>query len=202
MRILNEEHRGRRWRIDEVASDFELQDVWSMPATGIEQQFPEFVALLAPERPPESGSKAEKGSGPTRWLFSLRMWLGRVFKWDRDINRLPIPGCRETSVRERLPEAERVELPPPSDFPLTLRPVYQDQREAFFELSNDTVHALIQYSWVPEGTHHRARMAVYTKTRGGFGRAYLAVIAPFRRYVLYPVILRHIGAKWRAAGRP
>jgi hypothetical protein len=193
MRIANTEHRAHHWRIDDVTPDFELEDVWALPVTGGPGQFPELLAALARDR------ALEGDSGPARWLFGLRMWLGRVFGWDRNVNRLPIPGCTETSVRDRLPESERAELPPVADARLPFRPVYRDHREACMELSNDTVHALMHLSWVPEGDHHRARMAVYVKTRGRLGRWYMALIAPFRHFVVYPAMLRRIGARWQQA---
>jgi Protein of unknown function (DUF2867) len=41
-------------------------------------------------------------------------------------------------------------------------------------------------------------MAVYVKPRGRFGEQYMAFIAPFRHWVVYPALLRQIERKWQA----
>jgi hypothetical protein len=52
-------------------------------------------------------------------------------------------------------------------------------------------------------------MAVYVKPRGRFGRPYMAFIAPFRHWVVYPALLRQIermtswtSEPWPAAAAP
>jgi hypothetical protein len=39
-------------------------------------------------------------------------------------------------------------------------------------------------------------MAVYVKPRGRFGRPYMAFIAPFRHWVVYPALMRQIERAW------
>lgn len=193
LRLSPEAHRARKWRIDTIASDFELLDVWRTPMTGGPDQLADALATFEAMRPTRSA-----GSWAARALFALREWLGRVFGWDREANRLPIPRCEETSLRDRLPEHERAPLPPPSDSPLPFRPVYRDEREAFSELSNETVHALMHLSWVPDdAAGYRANMAVYVKHRGRLGRLYMGLIAPFRHLIVYPAMMRQLEAQWR-----
>ena len=81
---------------------------------------------------------------------------------------------------------------------MAFAPVYRGDDEAISELSNDTVHALMQVCWIEEGDHHRGRMAVYVKPRGRLGRLYMALIAPFRHWVVYPALMRRLGSLWRA----
>ncbi len=202
MRVPNAEHRLHQWRIDQVAPDFELKDVWGLPVTGTDVGFAAFLSIVAlgPEASGTSDRRSTDGdSRLSRGLFALRLWLGRVLGWDREVNTLPIPGCVETSVRDRLPEAERAELPAGGGASLAFRPVYRDERESFMELSNGTVHVLVHYSWVPEADQYRARMAVYVKHRGWLGSAYMALIKPFRHYIVYPAMMRQLEARWRAA---
>lgn len=191
-RLTPEDHRARTWRVDTVASDFELLDVWRTPMAGGPDQLRDALATFESMEPDKSSS------GASRALFRLREWMGRVFGWDRQANQLPIPGCEETSLRDRLDEAERAPLSPPSDTPFPFRRVYCDDREAFSELSNGTVHALMHLSWVPdEDGDHRANMAVYVKHRGRLGRFYMGLIAPFRHWLVYPALMRQLGALWR-----
>ena len=45
-------------------------------------------------------------------------------------------------------------------------------------------------------------MAVYVKPRGRLGRAYMALIKPFRHAIVYPALMRQIDRAWSArAGR-
>jgi hypothetical protein len=68
-------------------------------------------------------------------------------------------------------------------------------------MSNRTVHGVMHLAWVGDGTGwYRGRMAVYVRPRGPLGAAYLALIAPLRRSVVYPALLREIGRPW--ATRP
>ena len=48
--------------------------------------------------------------GASGLLFRLRDWLGKVLYWD-DGPALPIPGCQELSVAERLPIEQRQREP-------------------------------------------------------------------------------------------
>ena len=41
-------------------------------------------------------------------------------------------------------------------------------------------------------------MAVIVKPNGLLGTAYMAAIAPFRHLIVYPMMIREIGRKWRA----
>jgi Protein of unknown function (DUF2867) len=186
------------YRIDEIAKDFQFEGVWEMPITGMECQFHEFMTLLrrASGRP-NSATLSKNDSRLANWIFVFRSWLGRVFRWDRQFNELPIPGCTEKSLRDRIPPTDRAELYPQSSSLFPLRPVYQDQREAALELSNRSVHAVLHYAWVPNGDLFRAHMALYVKTRGWFGRVYLAATAPVRKYIVYPLIMKQLEKHWR-----
>jgi hypothetical protein len=41
-------------------------------------------------------------------------------------------------------------------------------------------------------------MAIYVKPRGRLGKQYMAFIAPFRHWVVYPALLRQIERAWQA----
>ncbi len=195
LRLAPETHRAHDWRIDAIAPDFDLLDVWRMPMSGGPGRLPDVLACVEAMAPDESGT------GASGALFRLRGWLGQVFGWDREVNSLPIPGCEETSLRDRLAEDERAPLPPPSGSPFEFVPVYRDEREAISELSNGTVHAVMHLSWIREGEEdYEAHMAVYVKHRGRLGRLYMGLISPFRHFIVYPAMMRRLGALWRSRG--
>ncbi len=65
-----------------------------------------------------------------------------------------------------------------------LVPVYQEPDEVLSRLTNRTVTA--------------PRLAVYVRPNGALGRGYMALIEPFRQWVVYPALL---AAGARAAAR-
>jgi hypothetical protein len=76
----------------------------------------------------------------------------------------------------------------PSPLPAAnVETAYVLEQEALYELSNDTIHALIHLAVTGNGS---ATLAVYVKSRGLFSRAYMAAIGPFRHLVVYPSLVR------------
>ncbi len=191
-RLETSKHGDLPWRIGEVAPDFKLIDAWALPARGTLEEFADLREIFANIGPDEDDSRLSSA------LFALRAWLGKRLGWDRRINTLPIPGCTETSLRERLPadlDAEKDDAAGESPF----RPVYRTKDEWAAELSNGTVHAILHLGWVPrtDGSY-RGQLGVYVKPRGRFGPLYMALIAPFRHYIVYPALMRRIGRAWKA----
>lgn len=186
------EHAALGWRLGEVAPDFELLDVWALPVTGGRDEFVDLVATWDAMGDPFSGG----GSSVTRLLFSVRERLGHWFGWDDATNELPIPGCAESSLRDRLPDdLAPLALDDTKESPF--RPVFETDREWVAELSNSTVHAALQLAWVEAGDgSYTGRLGVYVKSRGRLGPVYMKAIAPFRHYVVYPALLRSIGNAW------
>lgn len=75
--------------------------------------------------------------------------------------------------------------------------LYQTDSERLLELSNSTVHAALHIGWVEHDDGSAgAELAVYWKPRGWFGRLYMAVIGPFRFFVVYPALMRKVAAEW------
>ncbi len=186
------DHLSRPWRVHALASDFELLDVWRFALRGDERDFPSFLGFMS-----DTKALADSCSAPARALFALRLRLGRAFGWDRERAALPIPGCSETSLRDRLPDAhERVATRGGAEFAL----VYEEQREALLELSNSTCHALMHLGWVSiDAGGYAGQMAVYVKHRGRAGRAYMGLIEPFRRWVVYPALTAAVARQWQTA---
>ncbi len=201
MRVPNAVHLEHRWIISEIAHDFELLDVWALPARGTPNEFHAFVETMASFDPTSADSAA------SRTLFKIRALLGRVFRWDEPNKTRPIPGCRETSLATRVPQALRGsgdELPV-SD---ALRragatPLFFTDDEAALEIANDTVHGVLHFSLVEEMDGlHRPHMAIYVKPHGLIGQLYLKAIAPFRFLIVYPALMRQIERAWNARDLP
>ena len=73
-------------------------------------------------------------------------------------------------------------------------PVYQEPDEVLSRITNRTVTAFLHISLVDR----HPRLAVYVRPNGAFGRGYMALIEPFRQWVVYPALL---AASARAAAR-
>ena len=201
MRLPNAAHESRPWRIREIAPDFTLEDVWALPVHGGVEDFQALIELMA------SSDPANAGPLPVRVLWRVRDLLGRLFGLGRvsasidsdgDVaGRPPIPGTNETSLADRLPDDLRntaVDL----DFgSLPFAPLYRTDVEFAAELSNQTVHGAMHLAWVDQGGgRYQGQMAVYVKPRGPFGKAYMALIKPFRHRVVYPALMRQIERGW------
>lgn len=192
MRVPLSEHRAHQWVIDQIAPDFTLEDSWRLPATGGADDFGDLVAIMA------SRDRATDASPTVRLLFGARELLGRWFGWDAvDARALPIPGCTETTLAERLPEELRGSAAGTTIAMTPFRPLYRTDDEWTAEVSNGTVHAVMQLCWVDLGEDNFAgQMGVYVKPRGRLGQAYMAFIRPFRHRIVYPAMLRQLGRAW------
>jgi hypothetical protein len=70
------------------------------------------------------------------------------------------------------------------------------------EIANRVMHCVVHIGWVPHGTGgYRGQMAILVKPNGLLGTAYMAMIRPFRRLIIYPAILRRIEHDWRKPTR-
>ena len=193
MRLPNAAHESGPWRIRQIAPDFTLEDVWSLPAHGRAEDFDTLLELLT------SGDPADGESLATRLLWRARWRLGSCLGWDEDAEKLPIPGTGETSLADRLPDDLRDTAAELAFTSLPFIPLYRTNVEFAAELSNRTVHAVMHLAWVDQGAgRYQGQMAVYVKPRGRLGEGYMALIKPFRHWIVYPALMRQTAALWRA----
>ena len=141
------------------------------------------------------------------FLILVRGVLGKMLELDAPANPLPIPGSLHRSVGERLSEGDLEEnlshgftSGGRGDGHTGFRMVYLFEREALWEISTKPAHALMHLGWVRmENGFYTARLAVYARPRGFSGRMYLALIMPFRRHIVYPVMMEVVESRWRQA---
>lgn len=202
MRLPNTAHESGPWRIHEFVPDFTLEDVWALPVRGDAEDFGALLKLMA------SSDPANAESLPTRFLWQLRDRLGRWFSLGRistpagrdgsDADgKLSIPGTDETSLAERLPDDLRGTAADLDFASLPFAPLYRTDVEFAAEISNQTVHGVMHLAWVDQGGgRYQGQMAVYVKPRGRFGKGYMALIKPFRHWVVYPALMRQTERTW------
>lgn len=190
--LAHDAHFDRPWRIHEFTTDFRLEDVWELATPGGPDDFPLVLDVIR-----NLDLAGGRGSTATRALIAIRWKLGELFGWDRHDEGL---GARVETLRDRLPDdlrATPVDALDADGSPFV--PLYVLDDEYAAEIANRTVHGVVHLGWVPDGagTYH-AQMAVLVKPNGLLGRAYLALIRPFRHLLVYPALQRSIARAWQA----
>jgi hypothetical protein len=114
------------------------------------------------------------------------------------MNTLPIPGCTEVSMRDRIPEGVDAASVDELDKDGFL-PVFQTETESAHEISNNLLHAILHLGWVDDGDgRYHGQMGIYVNHRQRRSVWYMKSIAPFRRFIVYPSLLRMVKRSWEA----
>src|SRR5262245_60493533 len=187
MRVDRADFRRLDLRCHALLNDAALHDVWAIPLRGggPDRTMAEVRALLFSHRRPQTNVVV-------RALFALRWWLGRVFRWD-DESHDP-PG---ESYIQRLTEADRAQSQvPPGTRDGKFRVLYVLRDEAVSEIRNATVHGFLASALTRGEQGYVLYLAVYVKAVSRFTSLYMALIDPFRRFVVYPAIVRVVQRAW------
>lgn len=193
MRLPTGAYSAQRWRIQEITADFDVEDVWEVPARLTPETFPLAMQALV-------DSDISKSPSPLyRLLFAVRFWLGRVLKWDD--KKLGTDG-QVVSLAERLPDDLRA-CPGPNANPNSpFTPLYLTNHEHAAENSNVICHAVLHLGLVPNGDAYRVHFNVLVRPNGVRGRAYMAFIKPFRYAIVYPALLKSLATTWSNLAPP
>lgn len=163
-----------------------LHDVWAveLPRTRAGITLDEFLRA--------AGERPFRPSPLVRALLGMRTFVGRILGWDRD---------SDTAVSEtfanRLTAADRSQsLAQATTGPGRFRTVYRFENEQLLEVTNRTVHAAALVTLVETPTAYRLYFAVYVDSVGRWTPVYMALIDPFRKWIVYPSLLRSVRATW------
>jgi len=174
-------------RVHAFLSDVPLHDVWRVelgPRAG-DPDTRDVRAILSEE--------LFASLGPiVRGLFALRAWLGRAFLWDTE------PADRSSqSYEPRLTQEDReASLEPPGKADGPFRVLYVFPAEALGEAINRTVHAFLCLALVPRDAEYDLYWATYVRPGKALTPLYMALIDPFRRWIVYPSVLHRIQRAW------
>jgi hypothetical protein len=174
-------------RCHALLGDVPLHDVWAIPLHdgGPSRTIQDLRAL-------SYGDRRSRPNVAVRALFALRWWLGRVFGWDDE--RHDPPGA---SFIHRLTEADRLQSQvPPGSRDGPFRVLYVLPREALSEILNATVHGFLALALIHREEGYVVYAAIYVKAVGRFTTLYMALIDPFRRFVVYPALCRQVQQAW------
>ena len=179
-------------RVHSFLADVPLHDVWAidLPHTRPGITLDEF------SRTAGAGAHPFKDSGVTLALVKLRLFLGRLFGWDREP-----PANAWESFATRLTAADRAKSLAPAGKRegLVFRVVYRFENEQLLELINRTAHAAALSALVETADAYRFYFGVYVQSVSRFTPVYMALIDPFRKLIVYPSLLRSVRANWNQA---
>ncbi len=186
MRIDPSEFRARPLRVHALLHDVPLEDVWAirLPGGGAGRTVQDLRAVMV-------AGRAEAPAG-VHGLFRLRGRIGALFGWDQQR-----PAWNAESFADRLTPADRaasLATPGTPDGPFNL--LYRFDDEQLSELRNATVHAFASLSIRPTPGGYLAYLGVFVQPVHRFTRLYMTAIAPFRRLVVYPAIIRQMQSAW------
>ena len=121
-----------------------------------------------------------------------RIRLGRLFGWDD-----PGHAAISRSYVGRLSEADRSRsLEKPGVQRGVWRVVYTFEDEALREVINRTVHAFVLFALRPATNGYTLYWGIYVKPVGKLTAVYMALIDPFRRWLVYPDMIRRMENAW------
>jgi Protein of unknown function (DUF2867) len=118
-----------------------------------------------------------------------------VFRWD-DARHDPLGA----SYVHRLTEADREQSQVPRGTrDGRFRVLYVLRHEALSEIRNATVHGFLAMALAHREQGYVVYLAIYVKAVSRFTALYMALIDPFRRFVVYPAIGRTVEQAWLRA---
>jgi Protein of unknown function (DUF2867) len=174
-------------RVHSLLRDVPLHDVWVVDLPGGREG-----TTLQEFRSRSGAGRTEDIPYPAKALLQLRFLLGRIFRLDK-----PRPGQKSASYIRLLDEADRVDsLVPPGSKDGFFDVVYMFQNEMLFEIINATVHAFSAQTLTRTSDGYRLYWAIYVRPVRSITRAYMALIDPFRRWIVYPQILHKVREQW------
>jgi hypothetical protein len=192
-RVPLAEFRALPLEVHALLQDVPLRDVSAidLPGGGPSRTLSDIRALI-----PSGGLL--RANPVTRALFDLRLWLGRVFGWDR-----PELDGAETSYLPRVSEALRARSSvAPGTMEEGFRLLYLLGGESLAEIRNATVHAFLCAALRPSPDGYRLYWGIYAKRTAWLTPIYMALIEPFRRFLVYPAMFARLRRAWIARYQP
>ena len=176
-------------RVHSFLAGLPLHDVWAVDLPRIR------AGITLDDFLRSAGASPFRPSPIVRALLGFRFLVGRLFGWDRE----PDATARATFA-SRLTTADRsASLAPAGSSQGFFRVVYRFENEQLLEVINRTVHAAALTALVDTGEAYRLYFAVYVHSVGRLTPVYMALIDPFRRFIVYPSLLRSVRTTWTEA---
>ena len=190
MRVPRDEFRSLGLEVHGILSDVPLHDVSAidLPGGGAGRTISDVRSLLA-------GVNLRAANPAVCALVALRTRVGRLCGWDSDIH--TIHRHQDTSYIHRLSlDVRRRSALAPGSPDGRFHLLYVLERESLAEFRNATVHACFAFALTETPVGYRLYWGVYVQPVSWLTPLYMALIDPFRRFIVYPAVLRKIRRAW------
>ncbi len=188
-RLSPAEFQSRNFRVNSFLADVPLHDVWVFRLRGGRDglTLQDAQEVLAGQSPLEANTAVAT-------LVAVRMFVGGLLGWDDESY-----FDSSTSYVNRLTAADRsrtLEQPGAGDG--LFKTVYTFENEELAEMMNRTAHAFFCMAIEPAEDGYRMYWAIYVRETSAFTSRYMSFIDLFRRYIVYPAIVRGVERAWAA----
>jgi len=173
-------------RVHAFLAGVPLHDVWvvDLPRVRSGITLDEFLRA--------AGARPFTPSPAVRALLNIRLFVGRLLGWDRE----PDAAARETFATRLTTADLSKSLAPAGTRQGLFRIVYRFENEQLLEVANRTAHAAALSALVETANAYRFYFGVYVRNVGRLTPVYMAVIDPFRKWIVYPSLLRGVRTSW------
>jgi len=181
-------------RVHTFLADVPLHDVWAvdLPTHRDGVTLSEFLRRASQDGVDAADAETNRLPSAARALFRLRFFLGRIFRLEAEPK-----DALAASFGSRLTVEDRARSFVVSGTPEGLfRVVYRFENEQLLELQNRTVHAAALSALAERADGYRFYFAVYVRQRTWITPFYMGLIDPFRKWIIYPALLKRIRATW------
>jgi hypothetical protein len=181
-------------RVHSFLSDVPLHDVWAihLPAYRDGVTLSEFLSRTKKDGRSAADAELKRFPLAARALFGLRFFLGRIFRLEAEPKDASAASfCNRLTAEDR---AQSLVAPGAPDG--LFRMVYRFENEQLVEVQNRTVHGAALSALARGADGYRFYFAVFVRERGWITALYMRLIDPFRKWVIYPELLKKIRASW------
>jgi hypothetical protein len=181
-------------RVHTFLADVPLHDVWAvdLPKHRDGVTLCEFLRRASQDGFDAADAEINRLPPVARALIGLRLFLGRIFRLEVEPN-----DALAASFGSRLTAEDRARSFVVSGTREGLfRAVYRFENEQLLEIQNRTVHAAALSALAERADSYRFYFAVYVRQNTWITPFYMGLIDPFRKWIIYPALLKKIRAIW------
>ena len=181
-------------RVHTFLADVPLHDVWAvdLPTHRDGVTLSEFLRRASQDGCNAAGVEINRLPPVARALFRVRFFLGRIFRLEAE----PKDALAASFGSRLTPEDRARSFVVSGTSEGLFRVVYRFENEQLFEIQNRTVHAAALSALAERADGYRFYFAVYVRQRTWITPFYLGLIDPFRKWIIYPAMLKKIRATW------
>ena len=190
MRVPREEFRSLGLEVHSILRDVPLHDVSAidLPGGGAGRTISDVRSLIA-------GQNLRAVNPAVRGLVALRARAGRLFGWDSEIHTIQ-KHQGESCIHRLTDDLKRRSALAPGSPDGRFQLLYVLEKESLAEFRNATAHAFFAFALTETLGGYRLYLGVYVRSVSWLTPLYMALIDPFRRFIVYPAVLRRIRSAW------